>query len=75
MQRRKINMLTRMKYIGMLACLMGGIFLFCTFYYKSQNVSVKDGIKREDAIEKITKDEGYFDAYDLEHEDYKIQSQ
>ncbi len=33
MQRRKINMLTRMKYIGMLACLMGGIFLFYTFYY------------------------------------------
>lgn len=50
----------RIKYIGMLACLMGGIFLFCIFYNKSHSVSVKDGITREDALEKLTKNEGYF---------------
>ena len=50
----------RMKYIGILACLMGGIFLFCIFYNKSHSVSVKDGITREDALEKLTKNEGYF---------------
>ncbi len=53
-------MLKRMKYIGILACLMGGIFLFSIFYNKSHSVSVRDGIKREDALEKLTKNEGYF---------------
>ena len=53
-------MLKRIKYIGILACFMGGIFLFCNFYNKSHSVSVRDGITREDALEKLTKNEGYF---------------
>ena len=53
-----------MKYKKRIICIsiIGILLLFImfTYYNKSHSVSVKDGIMREDALEKLTKNEGYF---------------
>lgn len=53
-------MLKRIIFICVLICFIGGIGLFCSVHSESKNQSIVEGIKREDALEKLTEKEGYF---------------